>query len=84
MEVGAYEAKTHLPKLLARVAKGEHITITRHGKAIAELRPVKLVPDQNKLDELFARMDAFRAARAKRKNPITAKEILAARDEGRR
>jgi hypothetical protein len=29
--VGAYEAKTHLPSLLDRVAKGEQITITRHG-----------------------------------------------------
>ena len=29
--VGAYEAKTHLPKLLERVLKGERITITKHG-----------------------------------------------------
>jgi len=29
--IGAYEAKTHLPKLLERVSKGERITITRHG-----------------------------------------------------
>ena len=28
--VGAYEAKTHLPKLLERVLKGERISITRH------------------------------------------------------
>ncbi len=37
--VGAYEAKTHLPKLLERVLKGEHITITKHGIPVAELRP---------------------------------------------
>jgi prevent-host-death family protein len=37
--VGAYEAKTHLPKLLNRVMKGERITITRHGIPIAVLQP---------------------------------------------
>jgi len=38
--VGSYEAKTHLPSLLARVAKGEQITITRHGVPVAKLVPV--------------------------------------------
>lgn len=38
--VGAYEAKTHLPKLLDRVAKGERIVITRHGTPVAVLQPV--------------------------------------------
>ena len=33
--VGSYEAKTHLPRLLSQVEKGETITITRHGKPIA-------------------------------------------------
>jgi len=37
--VGAYEAKTHLPKLLERVSKGECITITKHGIPIAVLQP---------------------------------------------
>lgn len=39
MEVGTYEAKTNLPKLLARVAKGERVVITRHGKPIADIVP---------------------------------------------
>ena len=39
-EVGAYEAKTHLPKLLERVEKGERFLITKHGKPVAELVPV--------------------------------------------
>ena len=38
-EVGAYEAKTHLPALLRRVEGGERITITRHGVPVAELVP---------------------------------------------
>jgi len=37
--VGAYEAKTHLPKLLERVMNGERITITRHGVPVAVLQP---------------------------------------------
>ena len=37
--VGAYEAKTHLHRLLERVRKGERIVITRHGTAIAVLQP---------------------------------------------
>lgn len=38
--VGAFEAKTHLSKLLDRVAKGERITIEKHGVPIAALQPV--------------------------------------------
>jgi prevent-host-death family protein len=38
--IGAFEAKTHLAALLNRVAKGEKITITRHGIPAAMLVPV--------------------------------------------
>jgi prevent-host-death family protein len=38
--IGAFEAKTHLAALLDRVAKGEKITITRHGIPAAVLVPV--------------------------------------------
>lgn len=37
--VGSYEAKTHLPRLLEEVAKGEEITITKHGVPVAVLVP---------------------------------------------
>lgn len=40
-QVGAYEAKTHLPRLLERVRRGESLTITRHGRPIARLVPVE-------------------------------------------
>ncbi len=39
--VGAYEAKTHLPRLLERVMRGESLTITRHGRPVARLVPVE-------------------------------------------
>ena len=38
--IGSFEAKTHLASLLDRVAKGESITITRHGVPAAMLIPV--------------------------------------------
>jgi prevent-host-death family protein len=37
--IGAYEAKTHLPRLLDEVAKGASITITKHGVPVAVLVP---------------------------------------------
>jgi prevent-host-death family protein len=37
--VGSYEAKTRLPELLKRTAKGERITITKHGVSVAVLVP---------------------------------------------
>lgn len=39
--IGAYEAKTHLPRLLNRIARGESLTITRHGRPVARLVPVE-------------------------------------------
>jgi prevent-host-death family protein len=38
--VNVHEAKTHLSRLLARVARGEEIVIARAGKPIARLVPV--------------------------------------------
>jgi prevent-host-death family protein len=76
--VGVYEAKTHLPKLLDRVEKGERITITRHGVPIAELVPPakgrRLSPK-----EAIAAIKEFR--RGRRLEGITIKELI---EEGRR
>ncbi len=38
-EVGAFEAKTHLSRLLDAVERGERVIITRHGKRVAMLEP---------------------------------------------
>ena len=43
MQVNVHEAKTHLSKLLERVAQGEEVVIARAGKAIARLVPVEAV-----------------------------------------
>ena len=53
--VGAYEAKTHLPKLLERVIKGERITITKHGVPVAVLQQpasLKKTDPKNIISEL--------------------------------
>lgn len=57
--VGAYEAKTHLPQLLERVARGERIVITRHGVPVAELAPVGGV-DLGEQEHAIERLKTFR------------------------
>ena len=39
VEVNVHEAKTHLSRLLARVAGGEEVLISRAGKPVARLVP---------------------------------------------
>ena len=39
LEVGAYEAKTHLPELLRKVRTGQRFTITQRGRPVADLVP---------------------------------------------
>jgi len=36
--IGAYEAKTHLPKLIEQVREGEDVIITKHGMPVAVLK----------------------------------------------
>ena len=44
MEVNIHQAKTHLSRLLQRVAGGEEITIARAGKPVARLVSVTVSP----------------------------------------
>lgn len=41
MEVNIHEAKTHLSRLLARVALGEEVIIAKAGTPVAKLVPIK-------------------------------------------
>jgi len=53
--VGAYDAKTHLPELLELVARGEKITITKHGVPVAVMQPAgasRSTPVREIIDEL--------------------------------
>jgi len=58
--VGAFEAKTHLSELLDRVARGERITITRHGVPAAVLIPVGQKERKRTHEEIVKGMRAVR------------------------
>ncbi|MEQ1635119.1 MAG: type II toxin-antitoxin system prevent-host-death family antitoxin [Methylococcales bacterium] len=57
--VRAFEAKTHLSSLLERVAQGEEIMITRHGKPLARLIPV-VTADNSRVDLAISKLKALR------------------------
>jgi prevent-host-death family protein len=75
--VGAYEAKTPLPRLIREVEQGQTVIITRRGKPVAKLAPVD---DQRRanIDEVIERIRAFRRGLPK----IPLEELLEARHEG--
>ena len=77
--VTAYEAKTHLPRLLRAAERGETVIITRHGKPVAQLGPVEV----RRRDDIAAVIERMKRARAQRPR-VTVEEILSARDEGRK
>ena len=52
--IGASDARRHLSRLLDRVARGESLTITRHGKPVARLVP--LTGDRDRAKEAAARI----------------------------
>jgi prevent-host-death family protein len=60
MEVGIFEAKTHLSSLLDRVAKGEKVTITKHGIPAAILIPPGDVQSKLSHAEVVEGMRALR------------------------
>ena len=57
-EVGAFEAKTHLPKLLEQVQKGKSFVITKHGRPVAELIPFRK-RDPDKIRAAVDSLEAF-------------------------
>ena len=57
-EIGTYEAKTHLSRLLERVARGERFIITKHGMPIAVLAPVRKIR-KRKPEEVIEKIKAF-------------------------
>jgi prevent-host-death family protein len=79
-EVGSFEAKTHLPQLLERVAKGEKIVITKRGKPVAMLVPP---PAEEKRDvkKVVKEMLAYRNRVKRTLGGLTVREM---REEGRR
>ena len=78
--VGAFEAKTHLSRLLDSVKQGETITITKRGQPVARLVP----PESQNQERAMAAVRNIRRLRREIGWSGTIDEILALRDEGRR
>lgn len=78
MTIGAYEAKTHLPRLLDEVAGGRSFVITKHGRPVARLVGMRghSLSGQDPFEELA---QLRRSAKASLGMPLT--EALA---EGRK
>ena len=89
--VGAFEAKTKFSELLDRVAGGEEIVVTRHGKAVARIVPEGL-PDaeaerkarEAKAAEIMAEFIRVREKLRAEGVSFSIDDIISARDEGRR
>ena len=76
--VGSYEAKTHLPKLIARAARGEKILITHRGKPAAMLvAPQGTSNARSAVDELLE----YSRKQNRSLKGISIKELI---EEGRR
>jgi prevent-host-death family protein len=78
--VGSYEAKTHLPRLLERVARGEKILITKHGRPAAMLVPA-LAEDARDVRQVIAEFKAYSNRQKRTLEGICFRDLI---DEGRR
>lgn len=76
--VGAFEAKTHLSALLDRVAGGEEVVITRHGRPVARLVGAEQA-DRARVSEAFDKLKQLRKG-----TTLGDLSWQALRDEGRR
>ncbi len=81
MEIGVFEAKNRLSELLDRAARGEEVVITKHGRPLAQLTPVRR---RMTTEEIEALMADVRERREKLPFTVTWEELKRDRDEGRR
>lgn len=77
--VGSFEAKTHLPQLLERAARGEEFTITKHGKPVARLVPAVPATPRPDVRAAVEAMKQFRKGRSL--GGLSIREMI---EEGRR
>lgn len=60
LSVGIFEAKAQLSQLVERVAQGEEVLLTRHGKPVARLAAPEASSDASALAEWAADLRGFR------------------------
>ncbi len=77
--VSAYEAKTHLSRLLDDVARGETITITRHGTPVAMLVP----PPDKRREDVAELIEEWRRYRREQNITLGGLSIREMIEEGR-
>lgn len=78
-QVQASEAKTRFLQLLDDVERGDTLIITRHGKRVA-----RLIPDADQQQAaIHATIEELREF-GRGNGPVTVKDLLSARDEGRK
>ncbi|MCC6212692.1 MAG: type II toxin-antitoxin system prevent-host-death family antitoxin [Burkholderiales bacterium] len=77
--VGSFEAKTKLAELLDKVEAGETVTITRRGKAVAELVRPKSVDAQAERRALIEEIRRWRVGKDRGARPgSTIRELIRA------
>ena len=69
--VGSFEAKTKLAELLDKVEAGETVTITRRGKPVAQLVPMKSDDEQQRMLALIEEIKRTRVGRDRGARPGT-------------
>ena len=80
-EVGAFEAKNKLSELLDRAERGEEVVITRRGRPVAKLVPIKSASEG---ERSRAAMKRLREHAEKFGSKFDWQEWKAYRDQGRR
>ena len=78
--IGAFEAKTHLSRLLEKVAAGEKFVITRHGKPVAQLVPIDKDDDSHRLRREAAIVRLKTVGDGNKLGRLTIRKLI---DEGR-
>ena len=73
-----FEAKTHLSTLLDKVAGGEEMLITKHGKPVARLVSVARI-DRERVNDAFEKLKQLR-----KRTTLGGLSWQALRDTGRR
>lgn len=76
--VTAFEAKTHLSRLLRDAEKGQASTITRRGKVVARIVPAGEADQRPSMDEI---LEGFARLRNSIKGKVNIRQLI---EEGRK
>ena len=82
-KVTAFEAKTRFGELLNRVAEGEEVVITRHGKPVARLVPEGARRSEDVRRAVEGLRELQQQIRRRSKGKLSSREVRSAIDGGR-